>query len=162
LRSETDVHGNPSGRLTLMSLRTSCIPLVRVSADKLASLSRLLIAQRYNGILSFQFNCRMPEKSKRLATRLWDGVTWDGAQELCCVVTNPRCPFRSRWYRMIPPCCVVTRLHVRHSIPALHPTLSNKVQLGRYGRITLTVVLEMRVYVLMPITPAPRVAHVGN
>jgi hypothetical protein len=37
-----------------------------------------------------------------------------------------------------------------------------KVQLGRYKRITLTVVFGMLGYVLVPITPAPRVAHVGN
>jgi hypothetical protein len=37
-----------------------------------------------------------------------------------------------------------------------------EVQLGLYGRITLTVVFGMLVYVLVPTTPAPRVAHVEN
>jgi hypothetical protein len=37
-----------------------------------------------------------------------------------------------------------------------------EVQLGRQGRITLTVVLGMLGYVLVPTTPAPRVARVGN
>jgi hypothetical protein len=36
------------------------------------------------------------------------------------------------------------------------------VQLGRQGRITLTVVFGMLGYVLEPTTPAPRVARVGN
>jgi hypothetical protein len=38
----------------------------------------------------------------------------------------------------------------------------SKVQLGRLGRITLTVVFGMLGCVLVPTTPAPRVAHVGN
>jgi hypothetical protein len=33
-----------------------------------------------------------------------------------CLVASPRCPFMSRWYMMIPPCCVVMRSPVRHSI----------------------------------------------
>jgi hypothetical protein len=37
-----------------------------------------------------------------------------------------------------------------------------EVQLGRLGRITLAVVFVMLGYVLVPTTPAPRAAHVGN
>jgi hypothetical protein len=35
-------------------------------------------------------------------------------------------------------------------------------ELGRLGRITLTVVFRMLGYVLVPTTPASCVAHVGN
>jgi hypothetical protein len=38
--------------------------------------------------------------------------------------------------------------------------LRGEVQLGRFGRITLTVVFGMLGYLLVPTTPAPRVAHV--
>jgi hypothetical protein len=37
-----------------------------------------------------------------------------------------------------------------------------EVQLGRHGRITLTVVFGMLGYVLVQATPASRVARVGN
>jgi hypothetical protein len=37
-----------------------------------------------------------------------------------------------------------------------------EVQLDRLGRITLAVVFGMLGYVLVPTTPAPRAAHVGN
>jgi hypothetical protein len=41
-------------------------------------------------------------------------------------------------------------------------SVKGKVQLGLYGRITLTVVFGMLGYVLVQTTTAPRVAHVGN
>jgi hypothetical protein len=52
--SECDVHAKPSGGLTLLSVRTSCIQLERVSTEKLVVFLRL-IAQRYRGVLPLAF-----------------------------------------------------------------------------------------------------------
>jgi hypothetical protein len=42
-------------------------------------------------------------------------------------------------------------------------SVRGEVQLGRLGRITLTVVFEIMLgYMRVPTTPAPRLAHVVN
>jgi hypothetical protein len=99
-----------------MSLRTSCIELVRVSAGQLADLSRVSIGQRHGGVLLLDAARRLSKTITRLAMRLW--VSLEMARMSRCSVVTPRWPFRSRWYEMIPPYCVVKRSPVRHSIPA--------------------------------------------
>jgi hypothetical protein len=99
-----------------MSPRTSCIQLVRVSSDQLASFSRLSIAQRYNGVLTLAATRAMSKNPNRLATQLWAFLGM--AHMRRCFVATRLCLFRSRWYIIIPPCCVVTRSPSRHSISA--------------------------------------------
>jgi hypothetical protein len=50
-RSECEVHAKPYGGLTVVSMRTKGIQLVRVSVVKLAVFSRLSITHRYIGVL---------------------------------------------------------------------------------------------------------------